>query len=62
MGSGGHLGFMQITRVAQSCQFGNKAEFVLGPHYIMNHQNKFIGKRMTGVLNIYECHTTIKPL
>ena len=28
-GSGGHLGFMQITRVAQSCHLGNKAEFVL---------------------------------
>jgi len=32
MGSGCHLGFMQITRVAQSCQIGNTAEFVLGPH------------------------------
>ena len=31
MGSGGHLGDMLITRVAQSCHLGNKAEFVLGP-------------------------------
>jgi len=31
MASGGHLGFMQIIRVAQGCQLGNKAEFVLGP-------------------------------
>ena len=36
MGSDGHLGFMQITRVAQSCHLGNKAEFVLGPNYITN--------------------------
>jgi len=32
IGSGGHLGFMQMTRVAQSCHLGNKAEFVLEPH------------------------------
>jgi len=32
MGSGGHLGFMQIMKVVQSCQLGNKAEFDLGPH------------------------------
>jgi len=29
MGYGDHLGFMQITRVAQSCHLGNKGEFVL---------------------------------
>jgi len=40
MGSCGHLGFMQIARVAQSCHLGNTAEFVLGPHYITNHQKK----------------------
>ena len=28
MAAGGHFGFMQITRVAQSCQFGNQAEIV----------------------------------
>jgi len=38
MGSGGHLGFMQLIRVAQSCQLGNKAEFDLEPNYITNHQ------------------------
>jgi len=27
----GHLGFMQITRVAHSCRLGSQAEFVLGP-------------------------------
>jgi len=32
LGSDDHLGFMQITRVAQSCHLGNKAEFVLGRH------------------------------
>ncbi len=31
MADSGHFGFMQITRVAQSCQFGNQAEFVQGP-------------------------------
>ena len=29
--SSGHLGFMQITRVAQSCRLGSQAEFVLEP-------------------------------
>ena len=33
MGSGGNLGVMQITRVAQSCYLGNKAEFVIGTDY-----------------------------
>jgi len=47
MHSGGHLGFMQITRVAQSCHLGNNANFVLGPHQITNHQNKFIGKNLS---------------
>ena len=42
-----HLGFMQITRVAQSCHLANKAEFVLEPYQITNHQNKFIGKRIS---------------
>ena len=28
----GHIEFMQIMRVVQSCQLSNKAEFVLGPH------------------------------
>jgi len=32
IGSDGHLGFMQITRVAQSCHLGNKAELVIGTH------------------------------
>jgi len=35
MGSGGHLGFIQFTRVAQSCHIGNNAEFVLGPHELI---------------------------
>ena len=46
MGSGGPIGIMQIKRVAQSCQLGNKAEFVLGTHQLMNHQTMFIGKNM----------------
>jgi len=32
IGSGGHQGFMKITRVAQRCYIGNKTEFVLGRH------------------------------
>jgi len=44
MGSVGHLGFMQIRRVAQSCYLGNKAEFVLGPHYITNYKTNSIEK------------------
>jgi len=32
MGSGGHIGFMQITSVVQSCYLGNKAQFGLGFH------------------------------
>jgi len=54
MGSGGHLGFMQITRVAQSCSLGNKTKFVLGPLHITNHQ-KIIHKKENfevGALNI----------
>ena len=37
------FGFMQITRVAQSCHLGNNAEFVVGPHQITKHPKKFIG-------------------
>jgi len=37
MGSGGHLVFMQITRVALSCHLGHNAEFVLEPYQITNH-------------------------
>ena len=29
--SNGHLGFMQITRVSQSCRLGSQVEFVPGP-------------------------------
>ena len=46
---GGRLGFMHVinTRVAQSCHFGKKAEFVLGPNYITKHQIKFIEKNIS---------------
>ena len=47
IGSDGHLGFMQITRVAQSCHLGNKAEFFLEPHYITNHLKMLIGKNFS---------------
>ena len=58
MGSGGHLGFMQIMRVAQSCHLGNKAEFVLGPHQITNHQKRFIGKRISRL--VYWTYVSVK--
>ena len=38
--SSGHLGFLQIIGVAQSCHLGNQAEFVLGPHMSTNQQKK----------------------
>jgi len=42
MGSGGHLGFMQMMRVAQSYQLGNKAELVLRPPLDYESQKKSI--------------------
>ena len=52
MGSVGHLGFMQIRRVAQSCYLGNKAEFVLGPHYITNYKTNSIEKNFYKFRNV----------
>ena len=43
---GGHLGFMQIVGVAQSCRSGIQARFVLENIFITNQQKSFI------VLNI----------
>ena len=40
--NGGHLGFMQIARVAQSCRLGNQSEFILGPHGSSNPQKNFM--------------------
>ena len=39
---GGHLGFMQIVGVAQSCRSGNQAKFVLEHIFITNQQKNFI--------------------
>ena len=33
--SGGHLGFMQITGIAQGCHSGNQAKLSLGTHVTM---------------------------
>jgi len=44
MAPGGHLGFMQITGVAQSCQSGNQAEFTRRGHVSTDQQKSFIGK------------------
>jgi len=48
MAPGGHLGFMQITEVAQSCQSGNPAEITRGGHVSTNQQKNFIGKNISG--------------
>jgi len=47
MAPGGHLGFMQITRVAQSCQCGNQAEFTRRGQVSTNQQKNFIGKNIS---------------
>ena len=39
---GGHFGFMQIRKIAQSCQSGNQAKFALEPHVSANQQKNFI--------------------
>ena len=44
---GRHLGFMQITRIAQSCHFGNQAKSDLGPYMSANQQKSFIGKNIS---------------
>jgi len=38
MAPGGHLGFMQIIGVAQSCQSGNQAEFTRRGHVSTDQQ------------------------
>jgi len=43
----GHLGFMQIIKVAQSCRLGNQAEIVVGPHGSSNPSKNFIGKNIS---------------
>ena len=47
MAPGGHLGFMQITGVAQSCQSGNQAEFTRRGHVSTNQQKKLHRKGLT---------------
>ena len=38
---------MQITGVAQSCQFGNQAEFTGRGHVSTDQQKNFIGKNIS---------------
>ena len=45
--AGGHLGFMQITKIAQSGHKGNQAGIVLGPPRNTNHQKNVIGKNIS---------------
>ena len=40
MSAGGHIGFMQITKIAQMVHKGNQAEIVLGPLRDINQQKK----------------------
>ena len=47
MVAGGHLGFMQITTVAQGCRFGNQITFVQGPHASTKPSKKLIGKHIS---------------
>ncbi len=70
MANSGHFGFMQITRVAQSYQFGNQAEFAQGPLGIPNQEKNFIVPtiarlvyRAYGSVNwIKWCHFTDKRI
>jgi len=47
MALGGHLGFMQITGVAHSCQSGNQAEITCRSHVSTDQQKNFIGKNIS---------------
>ena len=47
MSAGGHLGFMQITKIAQSGRKGKQAGIVLGPPRNANHQKNVIGKNIS---------------
>ena len=51
MAPGGHFGFMQISKIAQSCPLGNQAEFVLGPHGNTNQEKNFIGKNISRLVH-----------
>jgi len=46
----GHLGFMQITGVAKSCQSGNQAEFTGRGHVSTDQQKNFIGKNISRLI------------
>ena len=52
MVTGGHLGFMQIRKVAQSCRLGNQFKFVIEPHANTNHSKNFIGKHILAFRHI----------
>ena len=48
--TGGHLGYMQIKKVAQSCRFGNQIKFVIEPHANTNPSKNSIGKDISRFL------------
>ncbi len=47
MATGGHFGFMQISKIAQSCHLDNQAKFVQGPHGSTNPSKNFIVKNIS---------------
>jgi len=47
MVTGGHLGFMQIRKVAQTCRLGNQFKFVIEPHANTNPSKNFIWKHIS---------------
>ena len=48
MSAGGHIGFMQITKIAQWVHKGNQAEIVLWPLRDKNQQKKNVkGKNIS---------------
>ena len=51
MADGGQFGFMQITRVAQSCQFGNQAELAQGPLGTTNQEKTSLYRVLQGSRN-----------
>ena len=47
MSVGGHIGFMQITKIAQRVHKGNQAEILLGPPRDTNQQKNVTGKNIS---------------
>jgi len=59
MAPGGHLGFMQITGVAQSCQSGNQAEITRRGHMSTNQQKTSSEKTLLGSENFQSTMSSV---